>query len=122
MQDSQENILNVTLLEPRQKHPTIFQRFDELEEGKSVTIHNDHDPKPLYYQLLGERGNTFTWEYLEEGPEWWKVRISKKVSGQGEDTLGQIAATDLYKARVFKKNGLDFCCRLNTGGFCDYAK
>ena len=110
MQDSQENILNVTLLEPRQKHPTIFQRFDELEEGKSVTIHNDHDPKPLYYQLLGERGNTFTWEYLEEGPEWWKVRISKKVSGQGEETLGQIAAKDLYKARVFKKYGLDFCC------------
>ena len=110
MQDSQENILNVTLLEPRQKHPTIFQRFDELEEGKSVTIHNDHDPKPLYYQLLGERGNTFTWEYLEEGPEWWKVRISKKVSGQGEETLAQIAAKDLYKARVFKKYGLDFCC------------
>lgn len=110
MQASQENILDVTLLEPRQKHPTIFQRFDMLEEGQSLTIHNDHDPKPLYYQLLGERGSTFTWEYLEQGPEWWKVRISKKVSGQGEETLGQIAAKDLHKARVFKKYGLDFCC------------
>lgn len=110
MQTTEENILNVTLLEPRQKHPTIFVRFDELNEGESLTIHNDHDPKPLYYQLLGERGNIFTWEYLEEGPEWWKVKISKKVSGENDETLGQLAAKDLRKAQVFKKYGLDFCC------------
>lgn len=105
-----ENILNVTLLEPKQKHPTIFARFDLLAEGESLTIHNDHDPKPLYYQLLGERGNIFTWEYLEEGPEWWKVRISKRITGEQDETLGQIAAKDLRKAQVFKKYGLDFCC------------
>ncbi|MGE5106070.1 MAG: iron-sulfur cluster repair di-iron protein [Sphingobacteriales bacterium] len=105
-----ENTLNVTLLEPRQKHPTIFIRFDELAEGESLTIHNDHDPKPLYYQLLGERGNIFTWEYLEQGPEWWKVKITKRISGENEETLGQIVAKDLSKARVFKKYGLDFCC------------
>jgi regulator of cell morphogenesis and NO signaling len=110
MQTITENILNVTLLEPRQKHPTIFVRFDELAEGESLIIHNDHDPKPLYYQLLGERGNIFTWEYLEQGPEWWKVKISKKISGENDETLGQIAAKDLRKAQVFKKYGLDFCC------------
>ncbi len=110
MQTVTENILNVTLLEPKQKHPTIFVRFDALAEGESLTIHNDHDPKPLYYQLLGERGNIFTWEYLEEGPEWWKVRISKKITGENDETLGQIAAKDLRKAQVFKKYGLDFCC------------
>ncbi|UEG48853.1 iron-sulfur cluster repair di-iron protein [Ferruginibacter lapsinanis] len=105
-----ENILNVTLLEPRQKHPTIFVRFDELAEGENLIIHNDHDPKPLYYQLLGERGNIFTWEYLEQGPEWWKVKISKKILGENDQTLGEIAAKDLRKAQVFKKYGLDFCC------------
>ena len=110
MQTITENILNVTLLEPRQKHPTIFVRFDELTEGESLTIHNDHDPKPLYYQLLGERGNIFTWEYLEQGPESWKVKISKRMSSESEETLGQIVATDLRKAQIFKKYGLDFCC------------
>ena len=105
-----ENILNVTLLEPRQKHPTIFVRFDELEEGESLTIHNDHDPKPLSYQLLGERGNIFNWEYLEQGPVWWKVRITKRKTGEGDETLGQLAAKDLRKAEIFKKYGLDFCC------------
>jgi len=72
--------------------------------------HNDHDPKPLYYQLLGERGNIFEWEYLEQGPEWWKVKISKRIAGDNDETLGQIAAKDLRKAQVFKKYGLDFCC------------
>lgn len=110
MQTVAENILNVTLLEPRQKHPTIFVRFDELQEGESLTIHNDHDPKPLYYQLLGERGNIFTWTYLEQGPETWKVRISKNRLGEGEETLGEIATKDLRKAKIFKKYGLDFCC------------
>jgi regulator of cell morphogenesis and NO signaling len=110
MQTVIENILNVTILEPRQKHPTIFIRFDELTEGESLTILNDHDPKPLYYQLLGERGNVFTWEYLEEGPELWKVKISKRITGENDETLGQIVAKDLRKAQVFKKYGLDFCC------------
>src|SRR5215471_20599734 len=110
MQSTQKNILDVTLLEPRQKHPTIFARFDILKDGESLTIHNDHDPKPLYYQLLGERGNIFSWEYLKQGPEWWKVRISKNMKGEEDETLGQIAAKDLRKAQVFKKYGLDFCC------------
>ena len=110
MQTLTENILNVTLLEPRQKHPTIFVRFDELAEGETLTIHNDHDPKPLYYQLLGERGNIFVWEYLEQGPEWWIVNITKRITGESDETLGQIAAKDLRKAQIFKKYGLDFCC------------
>ncbi len=104
------NTLDVTVLEPRLKHPTIFARFDALNPGESLTIHNDHDPKPLYYQLLAERGSIFTWEYEGKGPEWWIVRISKKKSGEKEETLGELAVKDLRKAAVFKKYGLDFCC------------
>ncbi len=105
-----ENILNVTLIEPKLKHPTIFARFDELKAGESLTIHNDHDPKPLYYQLLGERGNIFVWEYLEQGPSLWRVKMTRRLAGESDETLGEIAAKDLRKAQVFKKYGLDFCC------------
>lgn len=110
MYTESENILDVTVLEPKQKHPTIFVRFDMLEPGADLTIHNDHDPKPLYYQLLGERGNVFVWEYLEEGPEWWKVKITKKEEGETEASVGQLAANDIRKAQIFKKYGIDFCC------------
>ena len=102
--------LDVTRIEPRLKHPTIFEHFDALDQGESFVIHNDHDPKPLYYQLLGERGNFFTWEYLESGPLHWKVKIAKPSLGDAEETIGEIAAKDIRKAAVFKKMGIDFCC------------
>lgn len=103
-------ILDVTKIEPRLKHPTIFKCFDALSAGETFTILNDHDPKPLYYQLQGERGNTFTWKYLEQGPDWWRVAIAKPAPAEKAATVGQIVAKDIRKAEVFKKLGIDFCC------------
>lgn len=104
------NTLDVTQIAPRLKHPTIFEHFDALAEGEGFIIYNDHDPKPLYYQLLGERGNIFTWEYLEEGPDSWRIQIVKKNITTGAEHVGEIAAKDLRKAEVFRKYGIDFCC------------
>lgn len=109
METLQENYIDVTLIEPKLKHPTIFSVFDSLAGGESLTIHNDHDPKPVYYQLIGERGDIFTWKYEQQGPEWWDVLITKKGEGD-QETIGQIAVKDLRKAEVFKKYGIDFCC------------
>ncbi|MCZ2393199.1 MAG: iron-sulfur cluster repair di-iron protein [Chitinophagales bacterium] len=106
---NQEIILNIPSLEPRLKHPTIFKTFDELKGGESFIIHNDHDPKPVYYQLLGERGDVFTWEYLLQGPQWWDIRVTKRSALETE-TIGQIVAKDLRKVEIFKKYGIDFCC------------
>ena len=72
-----EKVLDVTQIEPRLKHPTIFKYFDNLQPGDYFIIHNDHDPKPVYYQLLGERGNIFSFEYLSKGPEDWFIQIQK---------------------------------------------
>lgn len=41
---------------------------------------NDHDPKPLYYQFQAELGPIFDWDYVESGPEVWRVTIARKVS------------------------------------------
>lgn len=104
-----EPIVDVPSLEPRLKHPTIFEVFDSLQAGESMIIHNDHDPKPVYYQLQGERGDIFTWDYIQQGPEFWDIRVAKR-SVENEETIGEIAAKDLRKAEVFKKFGIDFCC------------
>ena len=104
------DILDVTLIEPRFKHPKIFEKFDSLSSNEAFIIHNDHDPKPLYYQLLGERGQIFTWEYMENGPELWKVKIAKKADQEQQETIGELVAKDYRKAQVFKKLGIDFCC------------
>ena len=69
--------LDVTKIEPKFKHPAIFQRYEDLPVGQSFILLNDHDPKPLYYQFKAEKGEEFGWEYLEEGPVTWQVKISK---------------------------------------------
>lgn len=63
---------------PKDKHPTIFRTFDSLQSGEIMELTNDHDPRPLQYQFMMERSESFTWEYLEEGPEVWRVAIGKK--------------------------------------------
>lgn len=102
--------LDVTQIEPRLKHPAIFEKFDSLSGGESFIIHNDHDPKPLYYQLIAERGHIFEWEYLTEGPVVWEIKISKLNLGESPSTIGELVAKDFRKAEVFRKFGLDFCC------------
>jgi uncharacterized protein (DUF2249 family) len=70
--------LDVRAIPPRDKHPAIFRTFDELVSGESMVIVNDHDPRPLRYQLSAERPNTFDWTYEAEGPEVWRVRIDRR--------------------------------------------
>ncbi|MGF7028883.1 iron-sulfur cluster repair di-iron protein [Sphingobacterium sp. HSC-15S19] len=104
------SLLEVFNIEPRLKHPTIFDHFDALDSGESFIIKNDHDPKPLYYQLLGERGKDLIWNYLESGPEYWQVRLGKPLESETLETVGHIAAKDIRKAEVLKQLGVDFCC------------
>jgi len=47
------------VLPPRDKHPTIFHTFDGLASGVVMAIINDHDPRPLRYQLAAERASQF---------------------------------------------------------------
>ena len=69
--------LDVRTIVPRERHPRIFGTFRELAPGGSFLLVNDDDPKPLYYQFQAELGESFQWEYLESGPEVWKVRIGR---------------------------------------------
>jgi len=69
--------LNVIEIVPRERHPLIFSTFDELPRGDAFVLVNDHDPKPLYYQFLHEREGLFAWEYIQQGPDLWKVKIKK---------------------------------------------
>jgi uncharacterized protein (DUF2249 family) len=62
---------------PAQRHATIFDLVDKLAPGASFILVNDHDPKPLYYQLEAEYPKQFSWTYLERGPEIWRVEINK---------------------------------------------
>ena len=59
-----------------ERHPLIFSTSDNLAPGDAFLLVNDHDPKPLYYHFKAEIGEAFAWDYLENGPDVWKVRIA----------------------------------------------
>lgn len=77
MTASVKGTIDVRTIVPRERHPLIFRTFRDLAPGEAFLLVNDHDPKPLYYQFQAELGEPFQWDYLENGPEVWKVRIGK---------------------------------------------
>ncbi|AEJ41813.1 hypothetical protein TPY_3661 [Sulfobacillus acidophilus TPY] len=51
--------------------------FDALPSGHSALLINDHDPKPLLYQLEAEQPGVFSVEYQERGPERFAILLTR---------------------------------------------
>ena len=77
MSNEPDNVVDVRVLAPAQRHATIYQLVNEMTAGAAFTLVNDHDPKHLYYQLEAEYPKQFSWTYLERGPAVWRVEIGK---------------------------------------------
>jgi uncharacterized protein (DUF2249 family) len=75
-----DQVLDVRNEAPARRHELIFQTYGELSAGAGFLLVNDHDPKPLYYQLAAEHPGEFEWDYVEEGPETWRVRIGRPAA------------------------------------------
>jgi uncharacterized protein (DUF2249 family) len=71
------DVVDVRTLVPAQRHAKIFELVNGLAPGASFVLVNDHDPKPLYYQLEAEYPQQFSWTYVESGPQVWQVEIGK---------------------------------------------
>lgn len=69
--------LDIRTIQLREKHPTIFAEFENLNKDETFQLINDHDPKPLYSQFNAEMPNQSGWECVEKGPEVWRVNIFK---------------------------------------------
>lgn len=39
---------------PPERHPKIHDAFDALDSGEVLEIVNDHEPKPLFYEMQAE--------------------------------------------------------------------
>lgn len=81
MPDSQPAAIpevDIRSLIPMQRHARIFELVGSLQPGGAFVFVNDHDPKPLYYQFQAELTGQFSWDFLERGPEVWRVRIGKR--------------------------------------------
>ena len=71
------NEFDIRAYTPTVRHEMFYKAFADIKPGEAFVFINDHDPKPLYYQMEAESNEPFKWEYLEKGPEAWKVRVIK---------------------------------------------
>jgi uncharacterized protein (DUF2249 family) len=65
-------------LPPYMRHDRIMKIWNELKPGEFLRITNDHDPKPLRYQFEAEYPNAYSWQYEQNGPTDWIVKIGRK--------------------------------------------
>lgn len=77
-------VLDVSTIQPHARHATVFAAFDGLAVGGAVTLANDHDPRPLFHLFNAQRAGEFAWDYLEQGPERWQVRIARVAEAPRE--------------------------------------
>lgn len=78
--------LDVRPVEPRVRYETIMDAYESLADGEIMYLTVDHDPQCMYYTLRATRGDSsFAFDYLERGPDTWRVRVTKHNAGHGEE-------------------------------------
>jgi len=71
--------LDVRDLPPSERHGRIHGAFEELAPGETLTVVNDHDPKPLYHEMAAERPafDADGYETEREGPSRFVAEFPK---------------------------------------------
>lgn len=59
------------------RHPRVLARYARLAPGEAFILINSHDPKPLRREFEAIHPGSFSWDYLEAGPDEWRVRIGR---------------------------------------------
>jgi uncharacterized protein (DUF2249 family) len=76
--DTETLQLDVRTIPRPERHPRIFGMLNSLQPGGDLTLTVDHDPLPLYYHLEMHFSGLFSWDYLERGPEIWRVKVTRE--------------------------------------------
>ncbi|MFV0428241.1 MAG: DUF2249 domain-containing protein [Arachnia sp.] len=58
------------------RHATVFGALSAIPDGGSLVLLAPHDPKPLLAQIA-EREGPITVTYLQEGPDAWRLRLTR---------------------------------------------
>lgn len=84
---SAASVLDVRAMALAQRHETIVSSYEALELGAAFPLVKGHDPKPLRYRFEPEHGGAFTWDYVESGPNVWRVPIGRIATVESEASV-----------------------------------
>lgn len=96
---SLEEELDLRVVEPFERHPLVFTKFDMLAIQESLVLINDHAPVPLHRQMEAMRPHQFTWEYITRCPDFFRIRICRIAPADGSATspLAQTQALEQHR-------------------------
>ncbi|MGZ5278456.1 MAG: DUF2249 domain-containing protein [Pseudobdellovibrionaceae bacterium] len=77
-----ETCIDFRKFEPRTRHALFLSLFEGLKENSSFDFINDHDPIHLQNQIRAMNLANLKWDYEKQGPDFWKIKISKVSSGE----------------------------------------
>jgi uncharacterized protein (DUF2249 family) len=95
-----EEELDLRAVEHFQRHPLVFQKFDELSVRESFVLINDHDPIPLHGQMEAMRPHQLTWEYIVRGPGIFRIRVRRIAPLTGSETSPTAKPHSLWGIRT----------------------
>ena len=72
-----DRVMDVRELDCSIKHPLIVKTFVEVPVGGHFILLNGHNPVPLRDQFAAQWPGTFTWEHLVQGPDEFRIKITK---------------------------------------------
>ncbi len=75
-----ETTLDLREVSPAERHPKIHAAFEELASGEALTVINDHEPKPLFYEFQAEvpAFDADRYEVEQDGANTFVATLPKK--------------------------------------------
>jgi uncharacterized protein (DUF2249 family)/quercetin dioxygenase-like cupin family protein len=78
----------------------IFEALDALKVGQSIVVQNDHNPIPLRQQVERLYSEQIEWQYLEEGPEIFRLQFTRRAAAPADEKQTAPNAAPLPPAPV----------------------
>ena len=73
-------LLDIRGTAPKDRFDKIMAAYHSLSPGAILELTVDHDPKCMYYTIRAMYGEeSLSFEYLQEGPEDWQVRATRRA-------------------------------------------
>jgi len=69
--------LDVQTIPHAVRHAAIFGALDGLRPGFAIVLSATHDPVPLLQQLEERAPGLFEVDYLDRGPERWRLHVRR---------------------------------------------
>jgi uncharacterized protein (DUF2249 family) len=70
--------LDLDVLPPEFAHRAALERFSRLRPGERLRVRSGRELESLWNVLACGRPGEFGWAYLQEGPDQWRVEVTRR--------------------------------------------